>query len=169
MWFGKKQPPRVVDKSGQDIRQRPKTDPAKVVRQDRGIRAYRADDPNRKAEDEFKRKSREQQIEDSITAQVEHVRKANDPVVQRLQSERELARFVADETITHVQWIGEGTKHQKVVLHLPPARSALHDLRWSLNRLLPKAVRVNTNPKAPRRDPWWTFVKDTRLKTGEEG
>lgn len=156
----------VVDRSGARVA-RPTIGQAPGAPSDRRIHVVNATPPAMDALDEakFKRLSRQEQITAAITAHVEHVRKQNNPEVLQRLSETEFWRYVLDESLRNAQLV-DGGSDPRIVLR----SASLRELRtaWqAVRHLVPKTTGVVTQPKMPNRDPWWSFVKDFRLRTRE--
>lgn len=113
----------------------------------------------------FRSLTRQQQIEAAITAHVEHVRKQNDPDVLRKLSETEFWRFTLDESLRNAQLIDDGSD-PRVVLRGASVRE-IRTAWQALRHLAPQSTAVVTQPRMPNRDPWWTFIKDLRVRSGD--
>ncbi len=113
-------------------------------------------------EAKFRSLTRQQQIEAAITAHVDWVRRQNSPEAIEKLSETEFWRFTLDESLRNAQLIDDGSD-PRIVLR----GASLRELRtaWqAVRHLAPKTAAVVTQPRMPNRDPWWTFIKDLRLK-----
>ncbi len=156
----------VVDRSGHRV-PRPRATDAPGVAPVRRMPVVNGTTPSKDQQDEAKFRSltRQQQIEAAITAHVEWVRKQNSPEVIEKLSETEFWRFTLDESLRHAQLIDDGSD-PRIVLR----GASLRELRtaWQACRhLAPKSTSVVTRPQMPSRgSPWWTFIKDLRLRTG---
>lgn len=169
MWFSKKRPlppraPAVVDRSGRPVT-RPKTDSAKAVRSTKGIRAYRPNDPERKAEEEFTKKTLAEKHRDAVTTYTEWVRRQNDPKHLTKLAEHEIARVVMEDSMRNAQVLPGKDGHLRL---WPKNEIGLQRMLWAMRQLWPKTPEVVTKVRMPQKDPWWTFVKDVRKRTGDE-
>lgn len=155
----------VVDRNGAPLA-RPRIGQAPGATPDRRIHVVSSAPPAAVQEEaRFKALSRQEQIAAAIAAHVEHVRKQNNPEVIEKLSEDEFWRYVLDESLRNAQLIDEGSDPRIVLRGV-----TIRELRtaWrAVRHLAPKTTAVVTKPKMPNKDPWWTFVKDLRLRTGE--
>lgn len=109
--------------------------------------------------------SRQEQITAAITAHVEHVRRQNNPEVLQRLSETEFWRYVLDESLRNAQLV-DGGSDPRIVLRGVSVRE-LRTAWQAVRHLAPKTTAVVTQPKMPNKDPWWSFIKDMRLRTRE--
>ncbi len=112
---------------------------------------------------QFKSLTRQQQIEAAITAHVQYVRRQNSPEVIEKLSETEFWRYVFDESMRNAQFI-DGGSDPRIVLRsasIPELRTA-----WAaVRKLAPTTTAAVTSPKMANRDPWWSFIRDLRLRS----
>jgi hypothetical protein len=130
---------------------------------DRRIRAWRGDDPEANERGAFVRKSRTEQYREMIAAWVARHRLANVPDTWTRIGEREVARYVAEHSMSHLQII-EGPDHRIVIR---PAAGLWDDLKRAILMQYGRAKKVITDPKGPKNMAWWHYIKDLRKKTGE--
>lgn len=154
----------VVDRTGSRT-VRPRTADAPGVTPSKRMPAT-ATPAQRKAADEqaqFKAMTRQQQIEAAITAHVQYVRRQNSPEVIEKLSETEFWRYVFDQSMRNVQFV-DGGSDPRIILRsasMPELRAA-----WAaVRKLAPETTAAVTSPKMPNKDPWWSFIRDLRLRS----
>lgn len=156
----------VVDRSGHRVT-RPRATDAPGVAPSRRMPAVNgtAADAQAKEAAVFRSLTRQQQIEAAITACVVHLRKQNSDDELRALAGNEVYRFALDESLRKAQLIDDGSD-PRIVLR----GASVRELRtaWAaLRHLAPQSTAVVTQPRMPNRDPWWTFIRDLRLRTGD--
>jgi hypothetical protein len=158
----RRQPPIVVTKK------RPTTASAAppAVRRatpDRGrIRGWNPDDIERQQEEEFARKPEREQLQEVIAAWCARFRRVNDPAIEQRIARQAVGRDLAEYAMSHMQVI-EDKRDPRVVLRPHPGRWAW--LKQGLGMQYAGSKLVVTDPKAPAKSPWWTFIKDLRKST----
>lgn len=156
----------VVNRTGARVA-RPRISDAPGATPDRRVSAVNGAPPAVLAQEEarFKSMSRQEQITAAITAHVEHVRRQNNPEVLQRLSETEFWRYVLDESLRNAQLV-DGGSDPRIVLRGVSVRE-LRTAWQAVRHLAPKTTAVVTQPKMPNKDPWWSFIKDMRLRTRE--
>lgn len=112
----------------------------------------------------FRSMGEQQRIEAAITAAVKHVRRQNTDDELRRMAETDFWRYVLDESLRNAQLIDNGSDPRIVLRGV-----SLTDLRraWrAVRHLAPKSAAAVTRPKMPNNDPFWTFIKDLRIRQG---
>jgi hypothetical protein len=98
-----------------------------------------------------------------IAAWVARHRMANDQDTWTRIAEQQVARYVAERSMSHMQVI-EGPDRRIVVR---PNDGLWSDLKHAFLTQYGKAKKVVTDPMAPRGMAWWNFIRDLRRNTGE--
>jgi hypothetical protein len=101
--------------------------------------------------------------------------RANDPAVYEEIARREVDCWAVGNSLSHIVEVprpSDGSpRHWRVyaVDAASKAKSAPHHARLgqSLFTLWPKAKRIVSNAKAPKKPRWWECIKDMRLRTTE--
>jgi hypothetical protein len=127
---------------------------------DRGrIRGYNPDDVERQEEQEFNRLTEREQLQEAIAAWCYRFRGINDPEIERRIATQAIGTNLTEHALSHAQVI-EDPRDPRIVLR--PRAGMWAWLKKGHAMQYPGAKRVTTDPKAPKRSPWWTFVKDWR-------
>jgi hypothetical protein len=127
---------------------------------DRGrIRAYNPDDIERRQEEEFSRKPERDQLQHVIAEWCSRFRRVNDPEIEQRIATQAVGRDLTDHAMSHMQVI-EDPRDPRVILR--PHAGRWDWLKRGLGMQYSASKRIITDPKAPKRSPWWTFIKDLR-------
>jgi len=129
---------------------------------DRKIKAWRADDQERKEEERFYRKPTREQLEDAITAWCARFRHPNDPHIERQIGRQGVGRDLTEASLSHMQVI-EDPRDPRVV---PRPHGGLWG-RLKLGRSMQYSASklIRTDPKAPVGLRWCDYIKDLRRNT----
>src|SRR5258705_1327050 len=140
-------PPVVVTKPSKLSAVPPAAAPPRRAPPDRGIKAWRADDPERQERERFERKTASEQWEEGMTEWIARYQRANDPEVQRQVARFAVARDILQAVLSHIQRI-RGGGDERWVLRARKGHEAMMD--QALGALLPGAKSVATDPRGHR-------------------
>jgi hypothetical protein len=148
---------------------------------DRTIRALRDGDVSTMSEElEFDRKPDQAQLQQLITDACKmlqaRLQRANDPSVYEPLAKREVHCWAVGNSLSHIVEVprpSDGSpRHWRIyaIDAASKAKSAPHHVRLgqSLFALWPRAKKIVSDPKAPKKPRWWECLKDMRKRTGDE-
>jgi hypothetical protein len=131
---------------------------------DRKIRAWSADDVERQEEEQFSRRPDREQIEAAITAWCARFQRPNDPDIAKQIGRQGVGRDLTEASMSHMQVI-EDKRDPRVILR--PHKGRWSQLKQGLAMQYGHTKLIVTDPKAPKRQSWWAYVKDLRSNTKE--